>query len=89
MEKCVLVFNSFIPKREGEDMLKVKLEKGQGCSLDEWTASQGGHSYATWNCSECGEEICWNCAVRCTNNSTGEGEITCPYCGYEDGEYTR
>jgi predicted RNA-binding Zn-ribbon protein involved in translation (DUF1610 family) len=52
-------------------------------------AEFGGHEYATWSCPQCGQEICWNCSVRCTDDGSGDGEITCPHCGqtgyYENG----
>jgi transcription elongation factor Elf1 len=46
----------------------------------------GEHEYATFSCPECGQEMCWGCAVRCTNDGTGEGLVTCPRCGAR-GEY--
>ncbi len=44
-------------------------------------ADEGGHEYLTFTCPDCGQESCWNCSVRCTNDSTGEGVFTCPNCG--------
>lgn len=47
----------------------------------------GVHSYATWECSSCGKEMCWSCAVKCVNDGTGEGPITCPHCNSDEGYY--
>jgi len=44
------------------------------------------HEYATFNCPACGKTLCWNCAVRCTDDGSGDGIITCPTCG-ERGDY--
>jgi len=41
------------------------------------------HPYISWHCPMCGAEICWQCAVKCTDDSTGEGKITCPNCGHQ------
>jgi predicted RNA-binding Zn-ribbon protein involved in translation (DUF1610 family) len=50
------------------------------------------HEYATFPCPNCGWECCWNCSVKSNNDSTGEGEFTCPRCRvvgkYENGRVT-
>ena len=52
-------------------------------------AEFGGHQYATWQCPDCGADLCWGCAVHCTNDGTGDGTVECPHCGatgyYENG----
>ena len=49
---------------------------------------EGYHVYNDIHCPYCDSVSCWNCAVRCTNYSTGEGIFTCPNCGSNyDGSY--
>lgn len=45
------------------------------------------HSYTRWDCEKCGKEMCWDCAVKCLDDGTGEGPITCPHCGADGGYY--
>lgn len=45
------------------------------------------HDYATWTCPHCNEDMCWSCAVTCTDDGTGDGPIKCPHCGHEDGYF--
>ena len=45
------------------------------------------HSYTEWSCEKCGQSMCWECGVRCTDDGTGEGPITCPHCGADGGYY--
>lgn len=61
----------------------------KGCHRDERLAEMGAHAYSEWTCAECGKTMCWNCAVRCINDGTGEGPITCPHCGADGGWYGR
>lgn len=43
------------------------------------------HDYATIECPNChSDNNCWECAVRCTNDSTGEGVFTCRNCGHSE-----
>lgn len=42
-----------------------------------------GHPYATITCPLCGHtDNCWDCSVKCTNDSSGEGTFTCNGCGW-------
>ena len=42
-----------------------------------------GHEYSEIICPFCkSANNCWSCAVRCTNDSTGEGYFTCHECGH-------
>lgn len=45
------------------------------------------HKYSDWACEKCGRNMCWNCAVNCVDDGTGEGPITCPHCGADNGYY--
>jgi len=63
------------------------MKKGEGCHPDPVFAEAGFHQYSEWKCLECGKSMCWNCAVKCVDDSTGEGPITCPHCGADGGYY--
>jgi hypothetical protein len=52
-----------------------------GCDPD------GGHQFADWTCDACGQAMCWACAVRCTNDGTGDGPVNCPHCGADGGMF--
>jgi len=65
-----------------------------GCSVDgnwmfcnfcqEYCCSNGGngHEYSEIQCTHCqSEDNCWNCSVKVTDDSTGEGIFTCRNCG--------
>jgi hypothetical protein len=43
--------------------------------------------YTSYRCPGCEGVICWNCAVECTNEETGEGSIICPHCSKDLGYY--
>lgn len=49
----------------------------EGCEV-------GNHTYSDFDCPQCGHSCCWECSVKCTNDSTGEGHFTCPSCGHGD-----
>lgn len=58
-----------------------------GCHSEDRLRLQGAHEYSDWACPVCKQTICWNCAVRCVNDGTGEGPIICPHCGADGGYY--
>ena len=38
-----------------------------------------------WYCDKCGAELSWYNAVTVMDDSTGQGPITCPFCGADGG----
>lgn len=59
---------------------QISKYKKNGCGKS-WPDS---HEYSDITCPACHfTDQCWNCSVKCTDDSTGEGNFKCRSCGYE------
>lgn len=64
----------------------VKSQAGVACKSCGYQSEHCDHPYATFECPCCNRDLCWSCSVHCTDDGSGNGIITCPYCK-ESGVY--